>query len=79
MDLQDVGRRGLVMLGCGKMGSAVLQGWLTGGLAARSVWVLDPYPSDWLKSLEGVNLNTELPDNPAIVLIAVKYWPWSPY
>lgn len=65
MDVQDVARRGLVLLGCGKMGSAMLQGWLTGGLPKGSVWVLDPYPSDWLKSLDGLHLNTDLPENPA--------------
>lgn len=72
MDMNDVSRRGLVLLGCGKMGSAMLQGWLDGGLTAASVWVLDPYPSDWLKSLEGLHLNAGLPSDPAVVLIAVK-------
>lgn len=70
--MNDVGLRGLVLLGCGKMGSAMLQGWLAGGLPASSVWVLDPYPSDWLKSLGGLNLNVDLPNDPAIVLVAVK-------
>lgn len=50
----------------------MLQGWLAGGLPVSSVWVLDPYPSDWLNSLKGLNLNVELPDDPAIVLVAVK-------
>lgn len=72
MNLDDVGQRGLVLLGCGKMGSAMLQGWLSGGLPAASVWVLDPYPSDWLTSLDGLNLNVDLPPDPAIVLVAVK-------
>ncbi len=72
MDMTEVAKRGLVLLGCGKMGSAMLRGWLAQGLAAASVWVLDPYPSDWLKSLDGLHLNTGLPDDPAIVLIAVK-------
>ena len=72
MDMQNVERRGLVLLGCGKMGSAMLQGWLSGGLPTSSVWVLDPYPSEWLLSLDGLNLNSELPADPAIVLIAVK-------
>ncbi|MGB8813503.1 MAG: pyrroline-5-carboxylate reductase [Paracoccaceae bacterium] len=71
MDLDKVSRQGLVLLGCGKMGSAMLEGWLAQGLAATSVWVLDPHPSDWLKS-KAVHLNTGLPDAPAIVLIAVK-------
>jgi pyrroline-5-carboxylate reductase len=53
------------------MGSAMLKGWLSNGLPASSVTVLDPYPSEWLKGT-GVHLNVDLPDNPAIVLIAVK-------
>lgn len=69
--MDDLKTRGLVLLGCGKMGSAMLKGWLDGGLPASSVTVLTPRPSDWLKAT-GVNLNTELPKNPAIVLLAVK-------
>ena len=72
MDFSDIKGRGLVLLGCGKMGSAMLQGWLKGGLPASSVWVLDPKPSEWLKSLNGLHLNEDLPEDPAIVLVAVK-------
>ncbi|WP_204113348.1 pyrroline-5-carboxylate reductase [Shimia biformata] len=71
MNMDIVARRGLVLLGCGKMGSAMLQGWLDGGLPAASVWVMDPRPSDWLKAT-GVHINENLPAAPAIVLIAVK-------
>ncbi|NUB45047.1 pyrroline-5-carboxylate reductase [Fertoebacter nigrum] len=71
MVLDQVKARGLVLLGCGKMGSAMLQGWLAQGLPAASVWVNDPHPSDWLAA-QGVHLNAALPDAPAIVLIAVK-------
>ena len=69
--MEDVKKRGLVLLGCGKMGSAMLQGWLDDGLPPHAVTVLDPFPSDWLKAT-GVHVNTELPAEPAIVLIAVK-------
>lgn len=72
MNMDEVSKRGLVLLGCGKMGSAMLEGWLKGGLVTSSVWVLDPFPSDWLQSQSGLNLNAPLPSNPAIVLIAVK-------
>lgn len=72
MDMNDIDARGLVLLGCGKMGSAMLAGWLAQGLAATSVWVMDPHPSAWLQGLAGLNLNTALPANPAVVLIAVK-------
>lgn len=69
--MDDINKRGLVLLGCGKMGSAMLAGWVSQGLPASSVWIRDPYPSDWVKSL-GVHLNTDLPTDPAIVLVAVK-------
>ena len=71
MDMETVKARGLVLLGCGKMGSAMLEGWLKQGLPASSVWVIDPRPSDWLMAT-GVQINQTLPDSPAIVLIAVK-------
>jgi pyrroline-5-carboxylate reductase len=53
------------------MGSAMLAGWLADGLPATSVWVLDPYPSDWVTA-QGVHVNQPLPTSPAIVLVAVK-------
>lgn len=71
MTLNRVRAQGLVLLGCGKMGSAMLEGWLKQGLPATSVWVLDPHPSAWLQA-QGVHLNLPLPPAPAIVLIAVK-------
>jgi pyrroline-5-carboxylate reductase len=63
--------RGLVLLGCGKMGSAMLAGWLACGLPSKSVWVVEPNPSDWLNAT-GARLNEALPDSPEIVLVAVK-------
>ncbi|MCF6234112.1 MAG: pyrroline-5-carboxylate reductase [Rhodobacteraceae bacterium] len=71
MEMDSVAARGLVLLGCGKMGSAMLAGWLQGGLPGGSVWVIDPCPSEWL-TLQGVHLNEPLPESPAIVLVAVK-------
>ncbi|WP_299141682.1 pyrroline-5-carboxylate reductase [uncultured Tateyamaria sp.] len=62
---------GLVLLGCGKMGSAMLAGWLERGLPADRVWVIDPNPSDWVRAT-GVHVNAELPAAPAVVLVAVK-------
>lgn len=71
--MQDsrIARHGLVLLGCGKMGSAMLAGWLAKGLPPSAVWVVDPHPSDWLRTT-GVHLNADLPETPAIVLVAVK-------
>ncbi|MGL6210108.1 MAG: pyrroline-5-carboxylate reductase [Paracoccaceae bacterium] len=69
--LDRVARDGLVLLGCGKMGSALLAGWLAAGVPAGSVWVIEPAPSEWLQGL-GVHLNDGLPVAPAVALLAVK-------
>ncbi|WP_397543596.1 pyrroline-5-carboxylate reductase [Roseovarius salis] len=71
MAIKDLARGGLVLLGCGKMGSAMLEGWLDRGLPPGAVSVIDPEPSDWLRST-GVAINGELPESPAVVLVAVK-------
>jgi len=71
MDFSDIAQRGLVLLGCGKMGSAMLEGWLSSGLPAQSVWALDPHPSAWLQQ-QDIHLNAALPSDPALVLVAVK-------
>lgn len=71
MSFSEINARGLVLLGCGKMGSAMLAGWLDGGVSPTSVWVQDPFPSDWVQA-QGVHVNVDLPSAPAIVLVAVK-------
>jgi pyrroline-5-carboxylate reductase len=71
MAFSEIAERGLVMLGCGKMGSAMLEGWLNRDLPPSSVFVIDPHPSEWLTA-QGVSVNVALPDSPAVVLLAVK-------
>jgi len=71
MELSELNTRGLVLLGCGKMGSALLEGWLKGFLQPQSVHVIEPHPSDWLRAT-GVHLNGDIPDAPAMVVLAVK-------
>ena len=71
MALERVAREGLVLLGCGKMGTALLTGWLDAGVPAASVWVLEPNPTDWLHTT-GVHLNAGLPPVPAVAVLAVK-------
>ena len=71
MILDTVAARGLVLLGCGKMGTALLTGWLNAGVPAASVWVIEPNPTDWLKT-SGVHLNAGVPVAPAVALLAVK-------
>lgn len=66
-----IARQGLVLMGCGKMGGAMLSGWLKGGLPRASIWVTDPNPADWLVDA-GVHINANFPEDPAVALIAVK-------
>ncbi len=66
---------GLLLLGCGKMGGAMLEGWLARGLSAERVTVLDPYPSPRLDALagEGLRLNPADIAGPVdFAIIAVK-------
>ena len=71
MDLSEIGARGVVLLGCGRMGSALLAGWLHRGLPAGAVTVIDPAPSDWLRA-SGVAMGPPLPASAALALVAVK-------
>jgi pyrroline-5-carboxylate reductase len=66
--------RGLVLFGCGRMGSALLAGWLDRGLPPAAVTVIEPAPSAWLRGLAdgGLRLNAPLPAAPAVALVAVK-------
>lgn len=71
MELSKLSKQEIVIVGCGKMGSALLKGWLAEGLDPNEITVIDPDPSDWLIK-QTVRLNKTLPINPSIVLIAVK-------
>ena len=65
----------LVLVGAGKMGSAMLDGWLARGLKPRQMVVVEPQPGKMLKSLarRGLRLNPKIKATPAsAVVIAVK-------
>jgi pyrroline-5-carboxylate reductase len=66
----------IVLAGAGKMGGAMLSGWLAQGLDANSVAVIEPYPADEIKALsaKGVRLNPAPQDvgSVATLVIAVK-------
>ncbi len=71
MNLDRIAAQGMILLGCGKMGSAMLAGWLSAGLPAAAIHVIEPHPSEWLRA-SGVHLNGPLPAAPAVALLAVK-------
>ncbi len=65
----------LVLLGAGKMGFAMLAGWLARGLDPRQLTILEPQPVNSVKALRrrGVALNPTAKPTPAsAVVIAVK-------
>jgi pyrroline-5-carboxylate reductase len=69
----------LLLVGCGKMGGALLAGWLTNGLAATEVYVVEPAPElrTQVRERHGVAAFAEpheLPTDlrPAAIVFAVK-------
>ena len=68
--IQEISR-GLVVLGCGNMGQALVEGWVEDGLDPQVIWVIEPNPSTELRAL-GLRINRELPSHPWGVLVAVK-------
>jgi pyrroline-5-carboxylate reductase len=71
--LQSVGS--LVLVGAGKMGSAMLDGWLARGLNPKKLVVIEPQPSKAIKALarRGLTLNPKgKAAAAAAVVIAVK-------
>ncbi|MBI3672537.1 MAG: pyrroline-5-carboxylate reductase, partial [Rhizobiales bacterium] len=67
----------LALVGAGKMGGALLEGWLKGGAEARRIVVLDPAPPPEVKAVieaHGVRLNPPVAQvtDAEVVVIAVK-------
>ena len=67
----------LALVGAGKMGGAMLKGWLDGGLAPSRVVLVDPSPSPEIIALaaaRGVALNPPAADRkaPEVLILAVK-------
>jgi pyrroline-5-carboxylate reductase len=65
----------VVLVGAGKMGGAMLEGWLSAGLAPASATVLDPFiPADFASSLasRGVRVNPASGSAPEVLVLATK-------
>jgi pyrroline-5-carboxylate reductase len=74
--LQDI-KGTIVLCGAGKMGGAMLSGWLAQGLDARSVGVIEPHPSDEISALvtKGVRLNPTPKQVGAVATLVVALKP----
>ncbi len=64
----------LLLVGCGKMGGAMLDGWLSRGLAASDAIVAEPVEALRPKKpgLRSVGSTSEIAETPEIVVLAVK-------
>jgi len=64
----------LLLVGCGKMGGALLDGWLKRGVAASDLLVVEPAAAGVPKGIEALGSAAEIPAGfaPGLVLIAVK-------
>jgi pyrroline-5-carboxylate reductase len=74
--LQDITTT-IVLAGAGKMGGAMLSGWLAQGLDAMRVAVIEPHPSDEIRALitKGIRLNPSPKDIGAVATLVVALKP----
>lgn len=69
--------RPLLLIGCGKMGGAMLAGWCKSGIAPAGIFVIEPMDAPDFESRAGVTIcrnTSDLPSDldPEIVVFAVK-------
>lgn len=65
----------ILLCGCGKMGSALLDGWLESGIGPDRIQIIEPFPSERLLSISndrGLAVNPPVIRNPSVCVIAVK-------
>src|SRR5215468_9375722 len=64
----------LLLVGCGKMGGAMLEGWLARGLPASDVVVAEPVEAlrPAKPGLQGVAQSTDVKETPQTIVLAVK-------
>src|SRR6476620_11868010 len=69
----------LALAGAGKMGGAMLTGWLAGGLDAKRVVVIEPHPSPEISALaaQGIRLNPTAKDAGEVDTLVVAVKPQS--
>ena len=69
----------IVLAGAGKMGGALLSGWLAQGLDGKRVVVIEPQPSDDISALvtKGVRLNPSPKDVGAVATLVIALKPQS--
>jgi pyrroline-5-carboxylate reductase len=76
--LQDI-HGAIALAGAGKMGGAMLTGWLAQGLDAKRVIVIEPHPSTEISALaaQGIRLNPSVKDAGEVDTLVVAVKPQS--
>ena len=65
----------LILVGAGKMGGSMLEGWLRVGMRPEGVAIIDPHASAEMTRLcseRGIALNPKSPSAPDVLVLAVK-------
>src|SRR5205085_8273963 len=64
----------LVLVGAGKMGGAMLRGWLALGLDPKQIAIIEPNPSADIAALKarGVRINPTSVNDASVIVIAIK-------
>jgi pyrroline-5-carboxylate reductase len=70
-ELSDISKP-IVLVGAGKMGAAMLQGWLARGLDPAKAIVLEPQPADDIKALKVAINPADKPAEAGAIILAVK-------
>jgi pyrroline-5-carboxylate reductase len=76
--LQEI-KTTIVLAGAGRMGGALLSGWLAQGLDGKRVVVIEPHPADEISALvtKGVRLNPSPKDIGAVATLVIALKPQS--
>ena len=64
----------ILLVGCGKMGGALLEGWIKNGLSRNDIVVIEPEPSERLRDLgeNGLTLNPDFAFEVGVCVLAIK-------
>src|SRR5215217_6145995 len=65
----------LILVGAGKMGGSMLEGWLKVGMRPQGVTVIDPHPSEDMTRFcqtQGIALNPAKPTAPDVLVLSTK-------
>ncbi len=64
----------ILLVGCGKMGSALMEGWIDRGTPPETIFVVDPATPDLPGGVAGGSAMSDIPEgfSPSVVVLAVK-------